>query len=100
MPHLLTLTIDNGNWDWTNKKSLRTQAKKKKIGLSIAILKYNKYTNSNDKCVTKLNWTFFFLEKKIRKSEHWQQAKIEGKCTIVLSTEGIMGLVYCKHTLE
>ena len=56
--------------------------KKKKIvehvGLSIAILKYNKYTNSNEKRVTKLNWTFFFWEKKRRKSKLRQQAKIEG----------------------
>ena len=82
----------------------KNQRKEKKniyiyIELSIAILKYNKYTNSNDKCVKKLNWTFF-LEKNRRISEYQQQAMIEGKCTIVLSTEGIMGLVYCKHTLE
>ena len=32
------------------------------VGL-LAILKYNKYTNSNEKRVTKLNWTFFLGEK-------------------------------------
>ena len=48
------------------------------FGLSIAILKYNKYTNSNEKChKIELN-LFFFVEKNRRKSELQQQAKIEG----------------------